>query len=1095
LTRPPEEPKHPLAGPPPFLVPFPQNPGFVGRSGALDQLHSILQTRQPGGICPAGLSGMGGIGKTQLAVEYAYRYKEQYPGGIFWVNAALPLDQGFAQIGGALRPNERDQSFSQQLRAGFEELNRRPDALLVLDNLADAAQLSRPVGSEGIPLNLACHILFTTRQRELGPFRRFEVAVLDEEPALQLLLRHGSRHAVRDDLNHFERQEAKSICRVLGRLPLALDVAGAFLAEWPEVSLADYGKRLRNKGCLSTLDREAGDLARVNLQPIHDAAVSATLATQWDALKPGDDDARLLFRVAGQFAEAAAIPTMTLAQFAGVSHASEPGDPSPFLRALKRLHDVRLVEELLEDRVRLHPLVREFAESLIPKNAVAEFRHACASRVMQALENVAAWESTVRSEGMDGFEQCLTSARDFASPADGGIRQTLSRWLRVAQREAHHLRGWDHQRQPNALAQQIYFRAVTLGELSLAQKAENRLIELAKPALLLRWRTLNESSALVRLLTGHRGSVNSVAVNPDGRTIVSGSNDYTVAVWDLESGNLLRRLKGHEDEVNSVAVSPDGRYIVSGSKDRTVRVWDLESGKLRRRLTGGYGMEVNAVAVSPDGRYIVSGSEDHTVRVWNFQSGKLRRRRSGHGDKVNSVAVSPDGRYIVSGSDDHTVGVWDFKSGELLYQLTGHKSRVYSVAVSPDGRRVVSGSWDNTVAVWDLESGTLVRRLEPEKETTLDVRMIMCVVTSPDGRYVVFGSADHTVGIWDFESGTLRRLTGHASFVRSVAVSPDGRHIVSGSYDQSVAVWNLDESGTLANWPAGHPDWVRSVAVSPDGRYVLSGSDDRTVAVWDFESGTLIRRLAGQYGDVTSVAMSPDSRLVAAGASDDSMAIWDFESGALLRNSIYRAAVVTPDGRRILAGLSNQTTDVWHLDEPGTPVVSRFTGDLDLFLQKVAMSPDCRLIVTSSSIDGVVAVWDLESGSLVRRLAEHQGWLSSLAVSPDGRRLVSGSHDHTVAIWDLESGTCLRLLRGHQGAVSAVAVSPDGRRVASGSYDETVVVWDLDSGRRLASLSLDGVICSVAWHRDGQSLVTGDSSGNLHLLEYRQACVELQCTP
>ena len=112
--------------------------------------------------------------------------------------------------------------------------------------------------------------------------------------------------------------------------------------------------------------------------------------------------------------------------------------------------------------------------------------------------------------------------------------------------------------------------------------------------------------------------------------------------------------------------------------------------------------------------------------------------------------------------------------------------------------------------------------------------------------------------------------------------------------------------------------------------------------------------------------------------------------------------------------------------------------------------------------------------------------MSSVAVSPDGRRIVSGSDDRTVAVWDLESGTRIHQLTGHQKEVNSVAVSPDGRRIVSGSDDHTVAVWDLESGQRLASLTLDGSVASVAWHRDGRSIVAGDAHGNLYRLEYRE---------
>ena len=163
--------------------------------------------------------------------------------------------------------------------------------------------------------------------------------------------------------------------------------------------------------------------------------------------------------------------------------------------------------------------------------------------------------------------------------------------------------------------------------------------------------------------------------------------------------NAVRRLTGHQGWVTSVAVTPDGRYVVSGSDDSTVRVWDWQNGKEARRLTG-HSNRVLSVAVTPDGRYVVSGSADSTVRVWDWQNGKEVWRLTGHQSGVTSVAVTPDGRYVVSGSDDWTVRVWDWQNGQEVRRLTGHSNRVLSVAVTPDGRFVISGSDDRTVRVW-----------------------------------------------------------------------------------------------------------------------------------------------------------------------------------------------------------------------------------------------------------------------------------------------------------------------------------------------------------------------------------------------------------
>ena len=372
--------------------------------------------------------------------------------------------------------------------------------MLVFDNLEDPAQLARPVGAEASLLTLGCRILFTTRQRELGRFQPIEVSVLPEGPALQLLLRDDSRHPVRDDPDHPERSEATAICRMLGYLPLALELASAFLAEWPEVSLADYRMRLEEEGCLPTLDSEVANLAAVNFQPIHEAAVAATLKTQWEALRPGDETARLVFRVAGQFTEAAAIPVATLGLFAGVSLAGRPGNPSPLQRALKRLHDVRLIEELHEKRIRLHPLVREFARSLTPEAETPEFRHACAGRMAAAYEDYATLEEMARKHpGVTPLEDDLLTALGFCPSDDKSVQPRLQSLLRVLHASRTMFApGTPSRPQPFFLSRSATVRSFWASSRWYAER--DPACEPGSGHALLHWRASLESPALVRTL-------------------------------------------------------------------------------------------------------------------------------------------------------------------------------------------------------------------------------------------------------------------------------------------------------------------------------------------------------------------------------------------------------------------------------------------------------------------------------------------------------------------------------------------------------------------------------------------------------------------
>ena len=120
---------------------------------------------------------------------------------------------------------------------------------------------------------------------------------------------------------------------------------------------------------------------------------------------------------------------------------------------------------------------------------------------------------------------------------------------------------------------------------------------------------------------GHTGSVNSIAITPDGKYVVSsGSYDKTIKLWDINSGQELRSFEGHTSSADSI--TPDGKYIVAGSRDNTIKLWDINSGQELRSFEG-HTSYVNSVAITPDGKYVVSGSSDKTTKLWDINSGAL----------------------------------------------------------------------------------------------------------------------------------------------------------------------------------------------------------------------------------------------------------------------------------------------------------------------------------------------------------------------------------------------------------------------------------------------------------------------------------------
>ena len=584
------------------------------------------------------------------------------------------------------------------------------------------------------------------------------------------------------------------------------------------------------------------------------------------------------------------------------------------------------------------------------------------------------------------------------------------------------------------------------------------------------------ASELLQTLQGHTGRVYTVALSTDGQTVISGSWDKTVRIWNAASGELLQTLQGHTDAVRSVALSTDGQTVISGSWDKTVRIWNAASGELLQTLQG-HTDAVRSVALSTDGQTVISGSEDRTVRIWNAASGELLQTLQGHTRRVESVALSTDGQTVISGSEDETVRIWNASSGELLQTLQGHTDAVYSVALSTDGQTVISGSWDKTVRIWNAASGELLQTLQGHTDA------VRSVALSTDGQTVISGSEDRTLRIWNAASGELlQTLQGHTDAVWSVALSTDGQTVISGSEDETMRIWNA-ASGELLQTLQGHTDAVYSVALSTDGQTVISGSEDETVRIWNAASGELLQTLQGHTGRVYTVALSTDGQTVISGSWDKTVRIWNAASGELLQTlqghtDAVRSVALSTDGHTVISGSWDRTLRIWNA--ASGELLQTLQGHTDA-VRSVALSTDGQTVISGSS-DKTVRIWNAASGELLQTLRGHTGRVGTVALSTDGQTVISGSEDETVRIWNAASGELLQTLQGHTDAVYSVALSTDGQTVISGSSDETVRIWNAASGELLHTLQgHTDAVWSMALSTDGQTVISGSEDKTVRI--------------
>ena len=325
---------------------------------------------------------------------------------------------------------------------------------------------------------------------------------------------------------------------------------------------------------------------------------------------------------------------------------------------------------------------------------------------------------------------------------------------------------------------------------------------------------LDLSVRLVATFVWHTDSLSDMTLFPNGGLIgVVFSN--LIQLRDPHFGTLHATLT-HDSPVNSIAFNPDGSLLASGSGDNVVRLWIPDAETLQATLHG-HTASVLSVAFSSDGLLLASGSADGTVRLWNPHTEALQATLHGHTASVLSVAFSPDGLLLASGSADGTVRLWNLVTETLQATLYAHMDSVSSVTFSLDGLLLASASADGLVGLWDPHTETLQTTLGHESP-------VLSIAFSPDRDFLATGSTDGTARLWDPHMVQLKATLGHESPVESVAF--DGSMLVTGSQDGRVRQWEITTS-------AAPPDTTNSrlafESTTPAGYTPVTLRDTRTV--------------------------------------------------------------------------------------------------------------------------------------------------------------------------------------------------------------------------------------------------------------------------
>ena len=590
----------------------------------------------------------------------------------------------------------------------------------------------------------------------------------------------------------------------------------------------------------------------------------------------------------------------------------------------------------------------------------------------------------------------------------------------------------------------------------------------------------------------------SMAYSPDGKRLAVGSREGRAVIWNTDTRALMGEPLQAGADLTSLAFTPDAKVLAAGSEDGSVWLWRLADPRQPAiRLAGRQG-KVMSIAISPSGELLAAGGDDGRIALWNLPARRSQGAMlQGHRGIVSSLSFSHDGRLLASGGVDHRVVVWDLKTRKPRGQpLAAHRDEVVSVAFGRN-HALATGGKDQTLLLWDLSDGSRA----PPAPRQLDGHRgaITRVAFSRDGKLVATSSRDGTAILWDV-SKRMRFgdvLAGHAGPLASVAFSPDGKLAAGGGRDDLLTIWDAKTKEPIHREVKAGQEWINALAFSPDGSKLATAGNDATVVVWDAATATPVgHRLRGHSGSVTSLAFSSDGNLLATGSADKTVRIWDAHSGESIGAPLQghregvQAIAFNADGKLLASGSTDAAIILWDVTTRtalGEPLRAQREA-----ITSIAFSPRQDRFATGSA-DQTVALWDVGSRKPSgAALFGHSGPVTSVAFTSDGKMLASGSSDNTVRLWDVDTrraygpalqapGDPNRRIGGIQFGVSTIAFSPDGRKLLAGGWSPAAVLWDIDLTSWLQKA------CEIA----NRNLTHAEWTQFLREKDYEKACPAL----
>ncbi|KAL4131074.1 hypothetical protein QTP88_008425 [Uroleucon formosanum] len=600
------------------------------------------------------------------------------------------------------------------------------------------------------------------------------------------------------------------------------------------------------------------------------------------------------------------------------------------------------------------------------------------------------------------------------------------------------------------------------------------------------WHTMG--NARVQTFKGHQKPIKCLNVNKNPQLLVTGSEDHSVLVWDLNTYALLAKYNDLESLVLSLCVATinDGGNkelgVVLGCENSKILLFTLK-GKMVKKIDYHKGPVTAVQLTSQD--VLVTGSSDCTVCLWEMDTLDLLNTIALPGP-VEMLDISIDSMFLLVLCEGNQLWLHALATGTLIHNLKGYCSKVMSIALAEDCQRAVVAGVDSRVYIYDIHSGDL--DLVPISTAPHHKEVIAVKITNNDDFLVTAGNGK--IAYWNFrkmgsahtinkQSSPLSRKP-HTGAITCLDISRDGTMAVTGGLDSLVNVWHLNveslenvyqlNNNELHSTMHGHTAAITCLAIASNGLFAVSGSEDKLVLVWGLTVGNAVFTFSGHQSAITAVEVTSDSEKVVSSDKAGVIAVWLSDNGTLLNSVICPATnlSVTNNMKYLVSGDGHFSLHIWPLSvkNEGGPWTEKWPVSHTEEITCFVITYDSLQIITGSK-DMSLKVWQINGGKLSQVLVGHEDQVTCVAVAiSDKSIVVSGSWDANLIIWDIHTGDDRHLLTGHLGHVTCVKLSGDGSVALSGSDDKRIIVWDTKRGVPLTSLQLHLPILGLSMSTD-----------------------------